>query len=368
MRVLNALAGLVVLAASAAGGLYLTDRILAASDPQAEDRGNNSAAIRVETISPQIATFQDSVRAVGTARARHAIEITPEADGRIDEITFQPGAQLAADAVLIRLDDRAAQADLKAAEATLAEAEAAFQRQEQLNRSGSSSDAAFQTARAALLRAEAERDRAQIALEDRTIRAPFPGVVGLTDLVEGQMIDTGTVIATLDDLEVIEVDFSVPETLLPQLRVGQRVALTSSAWPDRVFDGRISRIDTRVDAATRSIALRAEVPNDDRAIAGGMFMQAELVLAERQSVAVPERAITVSGDRNLVLVAQDGVARQVQVRIGRQHGDLIEILDGLSTDARIIMTNLHRVQPGMTVDPVPSARSAAAPSADGIEG
>ena len=111
MRVLNALAGLVVLAAAAAGGLYLTDRILAAPDPQAEDRDNSSAAIRVETISPQIATFQDSVRAVGTARARHAIEITPEADGRIAEITFQPGAQLAADAVLIRLDDRAAQAE-----------------------------------------------------------------------------------------------------------------------------------------------------------------------------------------------------------------------------------------------------------------
>lgn len=368
MRGARAAFGIIVIVAAAAGGLFLTDRLLAAPDTQVSrgPGGGGGGAVQVETITTQTATFTDAVRAVGTARARQAVTLMPDTSGRISRIAIEPGAEVAAGDVLLQLDDRAEQADLKAAEATLAEAQAAFARQEQLNRSGSASDAAYQTARAALLRAEAERDRAQVTLDDRAIRAPFAGVVGLTDLVEGQFLDTTTQIATLDDLSVIEVDFSVPETLLPRLRIGQRIELTSSAWPGRAFQGQISRIDTRVDAATRSIALRAEIPNDDRALAGGMFLQVELVLDERTSPAIPESALSVDGQRSLVLVAQDGVAQQVEVRIGRQTGDLVELVSGLAPGAQIIVSNLHRVQQGTEVQATPRAlhADAAAPATD----
>ncbi len=372
MRAVKAVLGLVVVLAAAAGGLYLTERLLAASEPAATAGQGNAGPLRVETITPEPVTFADAVTAVGTARARQAVDLLPDASGRISRIAFQPGDRVEAGAVLLELDDRAEQADLKAAEATLAEAEAAFDRQETLNRSGSASDAAYQTARAALLRAQAERDRALVALEDRSLRAPFAGVIGLTDLVEGQLIDTATPIATLDDLSVIEVDFSVPEILLPRLLQGQRVELTSAAWPGRVFQGEISRIDSRVDAATRSLALRAEIPNDDRALAGGMFLQVRLVLDERQRPAIPENAVTVEGDRVLVMVADGNSAHEVEIDTGQQQDGLIEVVSGLAPSARVIVTNLHRVSDGAPIEAVPQERrvdaAAAAPAPAPSEG
>lgn len=367
MRAVKAVLGLVVILAAAAGGLWLTERLLAAPELAQMAQGSG-APLRVETIAPETVTFADAVTAVGTARARQAVDLLPDSSGRITRIAFRPGDRVEAGEVLVELDDRAEQADLKAAEATLAEAQAAFARQESLNQSGSSSDAAYQTARAALLRAEAERDRALVALEDRSLRAPFAGVIGLTDLVEGQLIDTATPIATLDDLSVIEVDFSVPEILLPRLQRGQRVELTSAAWPGRAFQGEISRIDSRVDAATRSLALRAEIPNDDRALAGGMFLQVRLVLAERQRPAIPENALNVEGDRVLVMVADGGTARQVDIVTGQQQDGLIEVVSGLDPSARIIVTNLHRLSDGIPVEAVAQERRVEAAPAPPTEG
>lgn len=368
MRALKAVLGLLVVLAAAAGGLYVTDRLLASPNATEPSGGRSAAPLAVETIPVEPLTFSETVRAVGTARARKAVDLVAEASGRITRIAFHPGAEVAKGDILLELDDRAEQADLKAAEATLTEAQAAFARQEQLNRTGNASDAAYQTAKGALLRAEAELDRAAALLDDRHIRAPFAGVVGLTDLVEGQMVDASTAIATLDDLSVIEVDFSMPETLLSRLETGQQVKLTSAAWPDRVFEGEISRIDTRVDAATRSIALRAEIPNDDRALTGGMFLQVELVLEERRQLAIPEQVLSVDGDRNLVLLARDGVAEQAEIEIGQQSDGMVEVVSGLAADARIIVTNLHRVSPGMEIEATARDRRAQGSLPAGDEG
>lgn len=372
MRILKAAIAAIVIIGAAVLGLTMADRLLAPEPAQAARGGGGGGGgggpVPVETVAVEPARFVDSVRAVGTARARSAVDLMPEAGGRITRIAFQPGDRVEHNQVLLELDDRAEQADLMAAEATLAEADAALERQEQLNRSGSVSDAAFQTARAAQLRAQADRDRARLALDDRRLRAPFAGVVGLTDLVEGQMLDPGTPIATLDDLSVIEVDFAVPETLLPRLSQGQPVALRSSAWPGRDFQARITRVDTRVDAATRSIALRAEMPNDDGALAGGMFLQVELVLDERDRPAVPESALNVEGDTHRVLVVRGDEAQWAEIRIGQQLDGRVEVLEGVEIGTPIIVSNLHRVQPGTAVAPSPRAdRTAEAPrpEADG---
>lgn len=369
MRAIRAALGLIVILGAAAGGLYLTDRLMAAQDVAADvRRPGGDQPLPVETIQPEILTFSEVVRAVGSARAVRAVDLLPDASGRISRIAFRPGDRVAAGDVLLELDDRIATADLKATEATLAEAQAAFDRQEQLKRSGSASTAAYETARATLLRAEAEHDRARAVLDDRTVRAPFAGVIGLSDLVEGQLIDTGTRIATLDDLSVIEIDFSLPETVLPRLERGQRVEFTSAAWPGRVFTGRISGIDTRVDPATRSIALRADIPNDDGALAGGMFLQVQLVLTERERPAVPERALSVDGDRSLIMLAENGTARQVEIVTGQQQGGLIEVVSGLPPSARIIVTNLHRVASGMAVEAVPQENPEVMRKASGVGG
>lgn len=349
MRPLKAIIGMLVILAAGGAGLYLTQQLLASPNAGVISGRGDSGPLPVETIPVESETFSDNVRAVGTARARQAVDLVVETGGRISSINFNPGTAVKKGEILLELDNRAELAELKAAEATLAEAQAAFARQERLNSTGNASDAVYQTAKSTLLRAEAARDQAQAALDDRRLLAPFDGVVGLTDLVEGQIVDPATKIATLDDLSVIEVDFSVPEILLPRLKMEQRLEITTAAWPGRVFTGKISRIDTRVDAATRSVGLRAEIPNDDRALAGGMFLQVMLVLDERQGPSIPEQILTVDGDRKLVLIAKDGKAQEVEVKTGQQLDGQVEIVSGLEPGAQLIVTNLHRVAPDMEI-------------------
>lgn len=368
MRIVKTVLAAMIVAIAGYGGLVLSDRWLTATG-EAMVSPPDAAALRVDTVPVTMATFSETVRAVGTTRAIRAVDLTPQAAGRIVQIGFTPGGTVARGDLLLQLDDRAERADLKAAEATLAEARASFDRQQRLHRAGSASDAVFQGAQAALLRAEAARELAQVALEDRRLIAPFDGVIGLSDLVEGEWIDSSTSVATLDDLSVIEVAFRVPETLLPRLRHGQRVNLTTAAWPDRVFQAGLSGIDSRIEAQSRSVALRATIDNADRALAGGMFMQVELVLEEYQRPTIPERALSVDGPREMVMLADGGVARQIEIATGQIRGGLVEVLSGLdspdtNTDAgpasgpvQIIVSNLQRVRDGMAIDATPLVQS-----------
>ena len=349
-----------IVAIAGYGGLMLSERWLTATG-EAMVTPPDAAALRVDTVPVTMATFSETVRAVGTTRAIRAVRLTPQASGRIVQIGFTPGSAVAKGDLLLQLDDRAEQANLKASEATLAEARSSFDRQERLHRAGSASDAAYQSARATLLRAEAAQELAQVALEDRRIIAPFDGVIGLTDLVEGEWIDSNISVATLDDLSVIELSFRVPETLLPRLRLGQRVDLTTAAWPDRVFQARLSGIDSRIEAQSRSVALRAIIDNADRALAGGMFMLVELVLEEHQRPTIPERALSVDGPREMVMLADDGIARQIEIATGQTRAGLVEVLSGLddpgsgpdASPAQIIVSNLQRVREGMAIDATP---------------
>ncbi|MFQ8433358.1 efflux RND transporter periplasmic adaptor subunit [Amaricoccus sp. W119] len=165
---------------------------------------------------------------------------------------------------------------------------------------------------------------------------------------------------TLDDLSVVEVAFSVPEQHLARLAPGQAARLASPAYPGEPFLGRISAIDTRVDQTTRSIALRAEVPNGDGRLAGGMFMRVSLVLAEQETAAVPERALTVSGDQAFIYVARDGIARRVDVVTGAQRGEMIGVTSDLPEGAAVIVSNLHSVRDGTEVEATTARRASAA--------
>ena len=176
-----------------------------------------------------------------------------------------------------------------------------------------------EAARAALLRAEAERDRAGIALENRSLRAPFGGVVGLTDLVEGQLIDTATPIATLDDLSVIEVDFSVPENALEQLRNGQRVSITVDAFSGDVYGGQVVAIDPVIDPDSRSARLRAQIANPDGRLRPGQFAQLQLDTGGNTSstaLLVPEQALMQDGNTRFVYTVVAGKAHRAEIKTG----------------------------------------------------
>ncbi|WP_143747291.1 efflux RND transporter periplasmic adaptor subunit [Marinibacterium profundimaris] len=349
MKQLRLLFGCALLGAAAIGGFRYTDDMLAATPPGSSGRpGGGDVAVLTQPV--ETLTFSETVEAVGTTLARQSVVLRPSAAGRVTEVSFEAGDRVSTGDVLLRLDDAEARAALASAEATVSEASAAFERQQQLQERGSAAEATLQSARAALLRAEAERDMAINTLQDRVLRAPFDGLVGLTDIALGQLIDSSDEITTLDDLSVVEVAFNVPERFIARLARGQSVSLTSPAYPDETFEATIGAIDTRVDQSTRSIALRATVPNDDGRLTAGMFMRVSLVLDRRQAPAVPERALSVAGAMSYIHVVEGGTARRVAVSVGAQQGDMIEVSGELVEGTAVIVSNLHRVDDGMTVE------------------
>ncbi|MAC78117.1 MAG: efflux transporter periplasmic adaptor subunit [Rhodobacteraceae bacterium] len=349
MKSIRILLGLVLLAAAAAGGFQFTGRMLAATAPSSGGQRGGDGAVVVETQPSQTLTFSETVEAIGTTLALQSVTLRPSASGRVVKVAFAAGDRVEPGDVLLRLDDAAARAALASAEATVAEAQAAYDRQSRLEKLGSAAEATLQSARAALLRSQAERDMAINALEDRELEAPFGGVVGLSDISLGQLVDSSTEITTLDDLSAVEVAFSVPERFMARLAKGQQVQLVSPAYPGETFTGTIRAMDTRVDQGTRSIALRAKVPNDDRRLTAGMFMRVSLVLGQRQAQAVPERALTVAGAQSFVHVVSDGIAHRIEVTIGSQQDGMVEIAGDLPAGAPVVVTNLHRLGDGTAV-------------------
>ncbi|PRX09560.1 UNVERIFIED_ORG: membrane fusion protein (multidrug efflux system) [Martelella mediterranea] len=363
MRSIKAMTGIILIAGAGFAGFELTGTMLAPRSAPAQTAPSAETALEVSTVPVRQMAFSETIAAVGTTRAIRAIELHPEAAGRIVELSISPGSTVSEGDLLLRLDDTAARASLEFANATLAEARAAIERHDRLRESGTISEAAYEAAQAALLRAEAERDLAREALEDRSLYAPFTGVVGLSDLTVGEHVDTNTIVASLDDLSVIEVDFRVPEQAYPRLDTGIDVELHSASWPDRIFRGAISAIDTRIDAGSRSLALRARVDNADGDLKAGMFMQVAIVIENLQQLAVPERALSVSGAQTTLFVVDAGIARQVEIETGQNRDGLVEVRAGLENGDAVIINNLHRLSDGMAVTPRPATATTAAAEA-----
>ena len=238
------------------------------------------AAASVEVTTAATRVLERSVEAVGTTQAVQSVDIVPLTSGRIVELNIVPGAEVEKGDVIARLDPGIEEATLAEAEATLAERTAALDRSNTLRRSNAStvSQATLETLKAELAVAEAAVQRARHSLRDRTIVAPFSGVLGIGAVDLGARVETSNVLTTLDDLSQVEIEFRLPETVYGQIRPGQRVDAQSAAFPGRVFTGRVGAIDSRIDPVSRAFRVEATLPNDDRVLPAGMFMRLDLAL------------------------------------------------------------------------------------------
>lgn len=342
-------AAILAIVAGAAAASYFAagpvlDGLLGAGESR-EDAGAR-AAPTVDVAAAREANVAETVSAVGTARALRSVEIRPDGNGRIVEVAFSTGDEMEAEALLVRLDDRAEQAALKRAEARLAEVEGDLSRARELEERDIASAASLEAARAAYLVAEAAVEEARNALADRRVVAPFDGTVGLDDLDIGQWVVAGEQLTTLDDLSAVEIAFSLPEPYFAAVRPGRAVEARAPAYPDRTFSGAVTEVGTRIDPSTRAFPVRARIPNGDRALAGGLFMDVSVALDERRSVVVPEVAVIREGERTTLFVVEDATARRVDVTVGRQLGGDVEILEGVSPGQDVIVGGLQRVGDG----------------------
>ena len=313
-------------------------------------------SLAVETVEVEPLTWQPALSAIGTANANQGVDLTVEAPGILREVLFEPNTQVGVGDLLIRLDDVVQRADLEAARTQLELEQANLARQQELQSRGVATSATLEATQAAFRAAEAQVARAEAVLEQRSVTAPFAGTIGLLRVDLGQYVQPGTIIATLQDLETMRVDFSMAEQSLPDLFIGQ-VLHVQSDEVSQTLEGRIVGIDPRVDPSSRMVAVRATVEQSEGALTPGQFVRLRLELPKEDGViALPQTALVSSlyGDFVYVVRPREGdadtlEARQVFVTPGRRSGGMVESRDGLTAGDRIVITGQNRLSNGAPV-------------------
>lgn len=324
--------------------------------PEGAKGGGGGGGGRAAAVSQAIAApraFADRIEVLGLAKGRQSVTITSDATELVTAVRFRDGQPVAKGQVLVELKANEQDAGVAEARARLNQAERDYDRWNTLAQRGVAPRATAEQYRAALETARASLGAAQARKLDRVIRAPFAGVVGISDIAPGALISPGSPIVSLDDLSLVRVDFDVPDRYLPLLREGMPIVAKPDAYPGETFTGRIARLDTRIDEQTRALKARAEFPNPAGRIKPGMMVRVSLEHGQRQGIAVPQSAVQYEADQAFVFaITQRGdktVAQKRAVRTGADEGGFVEIVEGLQAGDKVVADGLNRVQDGQGV-------------------
>lgn len=314
-------------------------------------RGGSAMAVAVMPAAPR--EFSELVEALGTANANESVVITATVADRISRVGFDSGDQVSAGDILVELTDTEAAAGLRESRAALRESQRELDRTRELAERGIASRARLDEITSGMERARARVAGLEARVAERIIRAPFDGVVGLRNVSLGELVRPGDVVAQLDDVSIIKLDFTLPERFLSVLAAGMTIQARAAAFPETEFTGQIVNISSRIDPVTRTVTVRAEIANEDRRLLPGMLMTVQLRRDTRERLAAPETAITRSGDRVSVFIVREQNGRtsveQRQVRLGQRQAGYFEILDGVEPGELIVMHGVHRLRDGMPV-------------------
>lgn len=322
----------------------------AEAQPAAERPQRPAVPVEIESVQTRALTRR--LTAVGSLQSEESVVVAPEISGRIVHIGFEEGQPVRQGQVLFRLDDAIDRAELMQAEANLALARRTFERSSDLVQRQLVSTAEVDTARAALAVAEAAVAGVAARLEKTRILAPFSGVAGLRGVSVGSYVNPGDALVGLEAIETMKVEFRVPEIALASLSVGQTLDIRLDALPDQHFRATVYALSPRANEATRSIALRARLSNDEGRLRPGLFARISLALETRSAaVMISEAAVFPRGDQNFVYAVEDGKARLQEITLGQRELGVVEVLTGLSEGEQIIVSGLQRVSPGAIVVP-----------------
>lgn len=351
------------------------------------------ASSPVSTVKVEPVRWTPGIQAIGTVSASRGVDLTVETSGIVKEIRFDSNQRVEEGALLVQLDDTQQQADLSAQSAQAALDRQNLDRALELQKRGVGSETTVEQAQAAATASAAQVTKLEAVLEQKQLTAPFAGTMGIPRIDLGQYLTPGTTVATLQNLDVMRADFSIPEQSLDLVRIGQpvRFGVTEADMP---FTGSITGIEPKVDPSTRLVLIRAEISNPDAKLAPGQFVQVRVDLPEEDNViAVPQTAVVTSLYGDFVYAvrpakpaaatgttAAEGetrpatgtdpapglVAQQVFVKLGRRSDGRVEILDGLKQGDEIVTAGQNRLSNGRsvvidnTVQPQPSGDEKAA--------
>lgn len=350
---------LVVIAAIVLGGIFAFQTFKGKMIKKFMAAGA-SAPQSVSTVVASSSAWQDHLQAVGSLRAVRGADLAPQASGVVDTIRFESGADVAKGAILLTLrpnDDPAKLAQLQAA-ADLAEQN--YKRDQEQFAAQAISQATLDSDLSTLKSARAQVAAQQALIDEKIVRAPFAGRLGIRQIDEGQYLTAGTTVVTLQALDPIYVDFYVPQQALAELRTGEPVTATVDTYPNAPFTGVITSINSKVDSTSRNVQVRASFANADRRLVPGMYANVEIASgAARTLVTLPQTAITHNPYGDTVYLVQTAGAddkgnakstvQQRFVKLGPTRGDQVAVDSGVVNGDVVVTGGQMKLRNGVTV-------------------
>jgi membrane fusion protein (multidrug efflux system) len=339
--------------------------------------GMTPPPVTVSTTTVEPITWKPGLEAIGTARAAQGVELAVETLGIIEAILFEANDEVEAGQHLAQIDDAIERADLAAAQAELDLAETQLERAQELRQRGVTAINDLDVAQAGASSARSQVVKLTAVMDQKSLEAPFSGTIGIPQVDPGQFVDPGTVYATLQDLERMRVDFSVPEQDIRLIEIGMPVTVSTEVG-NTELTGRISAIEPKIDANSRLVTVRAEVDDPGRRINPGQFLRVRVSLPEEPDVvALPQTVLssTLYGD-SIFVVRTEGegdeakrTVEQVFVQAGRRSLGLVEIAGGVGAGDEVVTAGQNRLTSGAavvvdnTVNPATAGAAAATPAA-----
>jgi membrane fusion protein (multidrug efflux system) len=316
------------------------------------------ATVTADTVRKDI--WPNTVTAVGSLVAVQGVTVAAELGGKIVGIDFESGERVKAGELLVQLDTSTEEAQLRSAEAAARLARINLDRTRDLLAKQTISKSEFDTAEAEFKQATAQADNVRAVINKKTVRAPFAGQLGLRLVNLGQILKEGDPVVTLQTLDPIYVNFSLPQQRFSILAPGTIVRVSTDAASDQLFTGKINAVNPEIDPVTRTVRVQATIHNVDETLRPGMFARVEVMLPNEQEVlAIPATAVLYAPYGDTVFVVEEAkdapsassqqVLRQQIVRLGRSLGDFVSVLSGLQAGDMVVTSGVFKLRPNLPV-------------------
>ncbi|ASJ84937.1 efflux RND transporter periplasmic adaptor subunit [Pseudomonas aeruginosa] len=328
----------------------------------------------VSTIRAETRSVGDELQAVGSLQAVREVLLAPDTSGRVTAIYFDAGQTVKEGTVLVQLYDAPEQSDRAAASAKADFAQLQLKRSQELAPTGAEPRETLEQRKAEAAQAVAAVRQLDARIQQKAIRAPFTGQLGIRRINPGQYLNAGDAIATLTQLDPLYINFTLPQQDLSKLTPGAPVQVTLDAAPGQVFDAKVSAIEPRIDGETRNVAVQALLPNAGRLLKSGMYATVRLTLpATADAIVLPLTAIQTSASGDSVVVVQgadaQGIGKAVAVPVvtGRRIGEDVVVTQGVKSGDIVVTAGQNRLPPGAAVKistmPPSAAATSTAPTA-----
>lgn len=306
--------------------------------------------VQVVAAAATATEFEEVVEALATVKANEAVTLSATVTEQVRSTHFNDGDRVKPGQLLVQLVDDEEQAALQLAQVALAEQQREYGRIADLVRRKTIASSELDRIQSLIDAARANIASAQAKLNERQIRAPFAGRLGLRLVSVGTLVTPGTEITSLDDLSTVNLDFTVPERYLADIAIGNQLRATVDAYPDQPINATVTTIVPRIDPVSRSITVRAKADNSDGHLHPGMLVKIDLVNRRHSGLAIPEEALLQVGEQHFVFVlTADSSAERRDVTIGLRRRGEVEIVDGLQAGEQVISRGSLKIRPGAKV-------------------